>query len=218
MTLPQDTGRVIASYVSETKSFQRTFSPYFPGLLTDFEGAAFEMEWLSSRVFGNPMATVRRQKAHKELAETVTALNRMATHEDGHILTLQFHLYQAASNGDEVAARAREVADFLMKIRGWAEENVLHETLDLLRSEAGSAIDDTPDQRNVKWDAVHAIDALRTLWWRNTGRSRWPAARRLNPASNFAGFLRDGFTWLEIEADPLSAFRRWATARQGVTG
>lgn len=215
MTLPQDTGRVVASYVPATRRFQQTFGPYFPWLLTDFEGAASEMGWLSNRVFLNPMYTVRRPKAHTELAETVTALNRMATHEDGHILALWTRLYHAASDGDEAAERAREVAEFLMLIREWAEENVLRETLDVFRSTAAGAIDETPDQRNVKWDAVHAIDKLRILWWRNTGR--WPAGRRLNPASKFAGFLRDGFTWLEIEAEPLSAFRRWATTRQGVT-
>ena len=64
-----------------------------------------------------------------------------------------------------------------------------------------------PDTGNTNWDAVFAVDALRNVWWRNTGHDA--PAKALNPASEFASFLRDGFGYLNVEASPVPAFRRW---------
>ena len=71
-------------------------------------------------------------------------------------------------------------------------------------------IDRLPETRNINWAAVEAVARLRGLWWRNTG-SEAPS-RALNPASPFCQFLADGFAFLDIEADPVSAFKRWAEA------
>ena len=58
-----------------------------------------------------------------------------------------------------------------------------------------------------KWDAVLAVEALATLWRKNTGTDepRW-----LKPTMLFAEYLHDGFKHLGIEANPMAAFERWA--------
>lgn len=38
--------------------------------------------------------------------------------------------------------------------------------------------------------------------------------RALNPATPFADYLRNGFEFLGIAADPVSAFKRWAAIRR----
>jgi hypothetical protein len=64
-----------------------------------------------------------------------------------------------------------------------------------------------PDTGNTNWDAVFAVDSLRIVWLRNTGLEA--PAKALNPASEFASFLEDGFHYLKVEASPVPAFRRW---------
>jgi hypothetical protein len=90
------------------------------------------------------------------------------------------------------------------------EEGILDKVLAGFVEKANREIDRLPEQSNIHWQAVHAVDFLRHLWWRNTG-SEAPA-RALNPASAFCRFLGDGLDFLEIDADPMSAFKRWAEA------
>ena len=73
--------------------------------------------------------------------------------------------------------------------------------------DAEIAIDCVPETANINWEAVDAVEALRLLWWRNSDREA--PSRALNPASPFHSYLKDGFDWLEIAADPTSAFKRW---------
>jgi len=42
--------RVVPEYVPLAQAFQRVFGKYFPHLLDDLDAAAFEMEWIETRV------------------------------------------------------------------------------------------------------------------------------------------------------------------------
>ena len=76
----------------------------------------------------------------------------------------------------------------------------LENALALFREGAVEDMNRLPDTGNTNWDAVFAVDALRNVWWRNTGHDA--PAKALNPASEFASFLRDGFGYLNVEAAP----------------
>jgi hypothetical protein len=84
---------------------------------------------------------------------------------------------------------------------------VLSKVVKRFADAARSAIDQVPDQGNIHWKAIHAVEGLRILWWRNTGKNG--PSRALNPASRFASYLRDGFDFLDIRANTESAFKRW---------
>ena len=58
----------------------------------------------------------------------------------------------------------------------------------------------------IKWDAVAAIDACRTSWWRCTGKE---APVSLNPASPFGRFVKDIFETMGIKGNPRSAMQSW---------
>jgi hypothetical protein len=84
--------------------------------------------------------------------------------------------------------------------------------IDKLVADSDALVDATPETANVNWSAVNAVDALRWLWWRNTGK--YAPARALNPASKFHAYLSDGFEFLEVQADPISAFKAWVKRGQ----
>jgi hypothetical protein len=162
-----------------------------------------EHDWLCSGYFGNPQDTIRRSKAKRELPKLRAALNELREHDLSYWLKLNYALWDSAENGDEVAKHAKELFNSIMTLRLWCSKDAI----DRLVMEAKVAIEATPDTGNVNWAAVHAVDRLRTLWWRNTGNDG--PSRALNPESTFAAYLRDGFEYLEMKADPLSAFKRW---------
>ena len=58
----------------------------------------------------------------------------------------------------------------------------------------------------VKWEAVAAIDACRTSWWRCTGDE---APVSLNPASKFGKFVQDIFYAMEVDGTPRAAMDSW---------
>ena len=58
----------------------------------------------------------------------------------------------------------------------------------------------------IKWDAVAAIGACRTSWWRCTGKD---APVSLNPASPFGRFVKDIFDAMDIDGKPRSAMDAW---------
>ena len=98
----------------------------------------------------------------------------------------------------------------------------VHALLEAVRSirKLGSSIDDLCDAVSadvkerpnaadrINWRAVEAVSALRSLW--TVMKSKDAPSRALNPSSNFANFLRAGFKYLNLEADAVSAFKRWA--------
>ena len=96
---------------------------------------------------------------------------------------------------------------FLLELNHMESEGLIEAVLAKFVTDAENEIDTLPERRNINWAAVDATDALRGLWWRNTGKEG--PFRALNPASKFASFLRDGFLFLDIDADPISAFKRW---------
>ncbi|WP_375160344.1 hypothetical protein [Bradyrhizobium sp. RDT46] len=207
--MTDETTKVVPAWIPAVREFQDYFGQYFPHLLDDLDAAGIEMGWLDSRVFGNRLETVRRSKAKHELAKIRAALNLMARHDMSYWQPMNFELFCAVKHrGDEVAAKADEIFKFLLTLDEWQKDEELDGILNRFFVEAEKAIEATPDSSNINWDAVHAIDVLRILWWRNTGHDG--PARALNPASRFASFLKDGFEFLEIEGDHLSAFRRWA--------
>ncbi|WLA36182.1 hypothetical protein QNJ95_24380 [Bradyrhizobium elkanii] len=196
-------------WISAARDFQDCFGQYFPNLVDDVDDAGREMDWLYNRVHGNPIETVRRSKARDELAKIRTGLNLMARHDMSYWMSMNFALSEAIRGGDEGAAKADEILKFLFKLQEWQEKEELDGILNCFFAATEKAIEATPDSGNINWDAVHAVEGLRALWWRNT--LRHGPTRALNPASRFASFLKDGFEYLEIEGDHLSAFRRWAT-------
>jgi hypothetical protein len=204
----ETTTRVLPKWVPAIREFQECFAKYFPHLLDDLDTAGGEMEWLKSRVFRNPLDTIRHSKAKRELKKMRAALNLMARHDTAYWLTMSSALFRAIEGGDEVAAKTNNIFEFVLNLDEWQGNGELDGILNRFFVEAERAIRATPDTSNINWRAIHAVDGLRTLWWRNTGRAG--PARALNPASLFASFLKDGLNYLEIEGDHLSAFRRWA--------
>ena len=206
--IPKET-TIVSEWLPEVRLFQKTFSPYFAHLADDLDSAGFEMDWLHTRVLGNPLDTVRRSKAKKELAKIVAALAFMGKHDLGYWMKLMGIIMDAKENGDELADHVDEILKFLLDLQHM-EQGVLSRVLKAFSDSASRAIDQVPNQGNIHWKAMDAIDGLRILWWRNTGKDG--PSRALNPASRFASYLRDAFDFLEIKANPESAFKRWVAA------
>jgi hypothetical protein len=202
---------VAPNWRETVEQFQRTFAPYFPHLAADLDAAGFEMTWIETRVLMNPKATVRRPQARRELAKIRSALNLMGAHEIGYWQPFISELYWAEQEGDDIARQAKELFQFLLALSEMKEEGTLQKVLDRFVGTAERAIEMVPDTRNINWEAVHAVDMLRLLWWRNVGQNA--PSRALNPASIFASYLQDGFHFLDVDADPLSAFKRWVETR-----
>jgi len=202
--------RIVATWLPKVRHFQKLFSPYFSHLADDLDAAGFEMDWLYTRVLGNPFDTIRRSKAKKELAKIATALRLMGEHETAYWLPLMWIIRQAKENGDLLADHVEKIFTFLLDLDQLEEEGVLGKVVKRFADNAATAIDQVQDQGKVNWKAVHAVEGLRILWWRNTGNDG--PSRALNPASRFAKYLKDGFDFLEIKANPESAFKRWVAA------
>jgi len=151
----------------------------------------------------NPMNTVRHSNAKKEIDNFVKMISKISTMEQGYWMTLTIALGDDKSKTKEPQ---KVLLDFILDIVELKETDQLDATLADFRVSVNNAIDYTPDRSNINWEAVHAIDGLRILWWRNTGKN---APYSLNPASKFAKYLSDGFEFLEVDADPISAFKRW---------
>ena len=136
----------------------------------------------------------------------------MGRHDTSYWQPLFVELFWKKRDGDDPhVASADLIFRFLLDLGDMNDNGTLQMAVDQFVASAEKAIDTLPERGNVNWDAVHAVDGLRVLWWRNTGENG--PARALNPASKFASYLRDGFEFLGINADPVSAFKRWAETR-----
>jgi hypothetical protein len=113
-------------------------------------------------------------------------------------------------SGHELGKDLDEILRFMLVMDEMEQEGLLEKVIQKFKASAFKAIDQTPEKGNIHWKAVHAVEGLRILWWRNTGDEG--PRRALNPASKFADYLRDGFQFLEISANPESAFKRWVAA------
>jgi hypothetical protein len=202
-----DPEKISPTHLPEIEKFQRMFVVYFPHL-HDIGCASFEWSWLYTSVVGNPIETVRRSKAKAELRKVADALRLLSKHERHYwrhlpILDRDVH--------DRVSEWERKIGDVIHTLQDMEDEGLTESVIAKYVADAEAGIDWLPETANINWDAVHAVDSLRWLWWRNTGRHA--PSRALNPASEFHSYLRDGFDFLEIEADPASAFKRWAARR-----
>jgi hypothetical protein len=115
-----------------------------------------------------------------------------------------------SDDADQITQDLGFIADAIVELSNMFEEGApvrLENALAHLREVVTEEISQIPDTGNIKWDAVFAVDALRTVWWRNTGRDA--PAKALNPGSEFASYLRDGFGYLKVDASAVPAFRRW---------
>jgi hypothetical protein len=196
-----------SDWADAVRDFQETFGPYFPALLENAEAASDQLDWLENRVFGNPLDTVRKGSARRDIPRTRAAFTRLGGADAAYCLQMNFALQVASEGGDEGAAPVRELLEILMKLGRWHHQGELSRILDRFEREALSALDALRETGNVRWDAVLAVDALHTIWRRNTQKV---APRTLNPASKFARYLGTGFNFLEIDANPVSAFRTWS--------
>lgn len=217
----------IEDYVPEWRDqilkFQRIFSRYFPRMENDLEDAASEMNWLYVSIVHNPTSTVKKSGIDQEFKKLRKAFQTIAEHQSGYYL--QSPLIEKLSENhigaekkvisntnirsdDEIEKHAKEIYDILLTVDEINGKEILQKVLDRYEEWARKAIQNSPDRRNIKWESVDAVYRLRVLWWRNTGESA--PSRALNPSSLFAEYLHDAFQYLEIDADPISAFKRWA--------
>jgi hypothetical protein len=195
-------------YVAAAREFQQTFSVYFPKMENDIDDAALEMEWLTNSVWGNPLTVARRQKIKRSLEVIGKSLKRIGQFDTPYWDNLMFQIFESKGRGDNDADCIDEIFKFLLTLSQWHGEGSLSKVVDRFVNEAQAATDKLPEAGNINWEAVHAVDRLRILWRRNMGSGA--PARALNPATKFAQYLKDGFQYLGISADPISAFKRWA--------
>lgn len=189
------------------REFQETFGPYFPALLDNAGAAARQMDWLENRALGNAVETVRSGTAKRDISKALAAFKALGRLDTSYRLPLNFALHLAEREGDEDAQRVGELMRILATLGEWRASGSLGPALARFEHEAIVAIEQLPERGAASWEAILAVDALRTLWRSNRGRN---APKALNRASTFARFLDDGFRWLEIEAHPPSAFKAWA--------
>jgi hypothetical protein len=204
-------GYINPNCLERVKKFQRTFVKYFPDF-DDLQVAATEWSWLHSHWICNGIATVRRAQVMGELGCVVRALRLIAKCN----MPWAMNLYDAkrapeAEGADQITRDHAIIAEAIIDLHSMDEDGALEAALTRFQDAAEGTLRHLPDTGNTNWDAVFAVDALRTVWWRNTDNDA--PAKALNPASEFASYLRDGFRWLKVEANPVAAFRRWAKWR-----
>ena len=204
LVLDQETYERLQNFhFAQTVKFQHTFVSYFPDL-ADLKLAAAEWDWLFHCAILNFAETLQRSKAKASIRKLANALRVLSTHDLRAPLILPDINW---NDPDPVVQWENEIVRTISTLIEMERQGLTLKVIDRLVADSDALIEATPETANVNWAAVNAVGALRWLWQRNTGR---PApARALNPASKFCAFLRDGFEFLGIEADPVSAFKRW---------
>ena len=198
------------------EEFARTFIQYFPQL-EDLDTAVTEWGWLRSHWNLNKIRTVRRRQEIEKLEHIIQALRLLAKGSWwpwwGAIYAAQKAFEEKGDDADQVTQDLGYIATALDELNNINLPNDdgaavrLENALARLREGATEDIDQHPEKGSINWEAVFAVDALRAVWWRNTGQDA--PAKALNPASEFASYLRDGFSYLKVDASPVPAFRRW---------
>jgi hypothetical protein len=194
--------------------FQRTFVKYFPDL-DDIQVAATEWSWLHSCWTLNEIETVRRSQATADLTQVVRALRLIAKCD----MPWWISIYEAkkaaeAEGADQITKDHAIIAQAITDLGSMDEDGALEAALTRFKDAAIGALSHLPDTGNTNWDAVFAIDTLRTVWWRNTGTEA--PVKALNPASEFAEFLQEGFRYLEVAGNTVAAFRRWVAWQSAI--
>jgi hypothetical protein len=205
-------------FIERAKKFQRVFAPYFPELNDNFHAACVGTNYLWHGFRMNPLETVQKQQAKRDLQKLADMIRRMVR------FGVPYWMGVSRDINEEVDAEERagkhgfysvpgfqeDILDFLLAMNSMYEEGLTDKVLAGFVEKANREIDGLPEQSNINWQAVHAVDWLRRLW--NIYTDSDGPSRALNPASTFCRFLGDGFDFLEIDADPVSAFKRWAEA------
>lgn len=201
--------------VESHQRFQDVFGVHFPHLADDEHQTIIEYAWITNSIFGNPTDTTKKSGLDREFKKLRKAIQTLAEHDTGYWTTMT----TSFDDGDEIDQAASGVFDFLLELNGMLPPHdypvSLAKVLDRYEELARKAIAETPDRRNINWEAVDAVYRLRGLWWRNTGENA--PSRALNPESPFANYLRDAFQFLDIKGDPISAFKRWAALAEQET-
>jgi hypothetical protein len=200
---PETYLRVQEFHLAQVAKFQKTFVGYFPRL-GDTKMAAAEWDWLYRCAVLNPAETLQRSKSKASMRKVANALRVLSCHDLRAPLILPDILL---NDPDPVVQWENEIVRIISRLCEMEHQGLTLNVIDKLVRDSDSLVDMTPETANVNWAAVNAVDALRWLWRRNTGKLA--PARALNPASKFCAFLCDGFEFLEIKADPVSAFKRW---------
>jgi hypothetical protein len=155
--------------IERVKVFQLVFVKYFPWF-EDIYAAAPDWSWLHSRWVLNPIETVRRKQAEADLERVVRALRLIATCEMPWSMGLVEAQVAAKEAGaaDQVVSDLGVVAEAVLDLQSMGEDGALEAVLAQFRKTAKRYLDHLPDTGSTKWRAVFAVDALRSVWWRNT--------------------------------------------------
>ncbi|MBR1154823.1 hypothetical protein [Bradyrhizobium sp. JYMT SZCCT0428] len=185
-------------YWDRARCFQDAFREFLAPR-HDLEECGWLAVELATRYWLNHVEPVNRRHAHADLATLKECLNFISGSgllELENVQALPY--YQATAAGSPLVAG-------LLSLKEIMSEEAINEAC----SDIEAAINVTIDKRNIRWDALQAIESLRCIWWLMGNR---PApSKALNPSSKFADFLRVGFVYLDLDADPVSAFRSWST-------
>jgi hypothetical protein len=194
--------------VKNLVEFEKLIVPYFPELVGDHKAAATEMEWLWTSNQHSSLEFVSHPRANEDLAGLEKALNYLVDFDIPYYLNLNF----AAHHFHETD---QETIEFFINFL-----NEINHSINAPANVEGKrkvahfvetcrkTISISHEKKNINWNGVLAIDSLRTLWWRNTGRLK-EAPIYLNSETRFADYLRMGFQFLDVQGDVVAAFRSW---------
>lgn len=194
------------------RRFQKIFGQHIPCLLESEHHTINLHQQLMDGIFGNPIQTINKSTFEADLRRFREAIKMLAQWPVwGAMVGIGAPppLEEGQDNGNVLQA-ALQIYDCLLTITDVTDDKKLPQVLDQLEGWAREASEHLRDRRNVKWQAVNAVDRLRGSWeaYNETGAPR----RALNPASPFADYLRDGFEFFNISGDPAAAFKRWVIA------
>lgn len=201
----------------ELKRFQQIFGRYFPVILDPKNGerAAIALyRPLKHAILYRPkrgesssmvMDTIDHSTIDRDLKRLKKAIKTIVEHPVGYFSRMKKMFFENDAQYHNANIVRRCVIDMMRR----TESCDIAKALNDYERWARKAIERTPNRRNINWEGVHAIAALREFWTHGTF-GRVAPRRALKLESPFASYLRDAFKFFEIKGDPISAFRRWA--------
>jgi hypothetical protein len=158
--------------------------------------------------------TLRRNKAKANFRKVAEALRVVS----GNRLSYDVLILPDERGGtvDPIERWENELIRIVESLMEMRRQGFADKAIQKLIAHSDALVDLTPETSIVNWHGVHAVDNLRWLWWRNTGK--YPPSRALNPTSGFRRFLSDGFDFMGLDSDVISAFKRWAAINKSGFG
>jgi hypothetical protein len=194
-------------YLAMIQRFQRIFGRHIPYLLESEHATIHLHQRLLDGIFGNPIPTINKSTFDADLKRFRKAIKVLAEWPIwGSMVGLNVVPMPQEVSDYEVHA-TREIYVCLLTIQEMADDEKLPQVLDRLEGWAREALEYVMDRRNIKWQAVNAVDYLRGAW--EAYNEEAAPRRALNPASPFADYLRDAFNFFNISGDPAATFKRW---------